>query len=119
VIAGTLPDADVVTLDRVVCCYPDPEALLGAAAKTRQVLAFTYPRVEGQASIEGRSLGPEAIGKTELKPSSNFLDVLESLLHLLSELGLRPKRAQRELQQGRRLQFQSTSTASYFYLHTH
>jgi methyltransferase family protein len=45
VIAGTVPDADVVTLDRVVCCYPDPEALLGAAAaKTRQVLAFTYPR---------------------------------------------------------------------------
>jgi len=44
-IAGTLPDADVVTLDRVVCCYPDPEALLGAAAaRTRQVLAFTYPR---------------------------------------------------------------------------
>jgi len=45
VIAGTLPDADVVTLDRVVCCYPDAETLLGAAAaRTRQVLAFTYPR---------------------------------------------------------------------------
>jgi 2-polyprenyl-3-methyl-5-hydroxy-6-metoxy-1,4-benzoquinol methylase len=45
VIAGTLPDADVVTLDRVVCCYPDAEALLvAAAARTRQVLAFTYPR---------------------------------------------------------------------------
>ncbi len=45
VIAGTLPDADVVTLDRVVCCYPDAEALLvAAAAHTRQVLAFTYPR---------------------------------------------------------------------------
>ncbi|SRR5258708_2601330 len=45
VIAGTLPDADVVTLDRVVCCYPDVEALLGvAAARTRQMLAFTYPR---------------------------------------------------------------------------
>ncbi len=45
VIAGTVPEADVVTLDRVVCCYPDPEALLGsAAARTRQVLAFTYPR---------------------------------------------------------------------------
>ena len=44
-IAGTLPDADVVTLDRVVCCYPDAEALLVAAAgRTRQVLAFTYPR---------------------------------------------------------------------------
>lgn len=44
-IAGTLPDADVVTLDRVVCCYPDGEALLReAAARTRQLLAFTYPR---------------------------------------------------------------------------
>jgi hypothetical protein len=44
-IAGTLPGADVVTLDRVVCCYPDPAALLGAAAaRTREVLAFTYPR---------------------------------------------------------------------------
>jgi 2-polyprenyl-3-methyl-5-hydroxy-6-metoxy-1,4-benzoquinol methylase len=44
-IADTLPDADVVTLDRVVCCYADAEALLrGAAARTRQRLAFTYPR---------------------------------------------------------------------------
>ena len=44
-IAGTLPDADIVTLDRVVCCYPDAKALLmAAAARTRQVLALTYPR---------------------------------------------------------------------------
>jgi magnesium-protoporphyrin O-methyltransferase len=32
VIADTLPDADMVTLDRVVCCYPDAEALLRQAA---------------------------------------------------------------------------------------
>jgi magnesium-protoporphyrin O-methyltransferase len=45
VIADTLPDADVVTLDRVVCCYPDAEALLRqAAGRARQLLAFTYPR---------------------------------------------------------------------------
>jgi len=44
-IAPTLPDAEVVTLDRVVCCYPDAEALLQAAAmRTRQLLALTYPR---------------------------------------------------------------------------
>jgi len=44
-VAGTLPKADVVTLDRVVCCYPDAEALLRAAATcTRQLLALTYPR---------------------------------------------------------------------------
>ena len=45
VIAGTLADADVVTLDRVVCCYPDAEALLQqAAGRARQLLAFSYPR---------------------------------------------------------------------------
>src|SRR5262245_49092133 len=44
-IAGSLADADVVTFDRVICCYPDAEALLQAGAKrTRQLLAFTYPR---------------------------------------------------------------------------
>jgi len=43
--ADTLPAADVVTLDRVVCCYPDVEALLrGAAARARRMVAFTYPR---------------------------------------------------------------------------
>ena len=43
--ADSLPDADIVTLDRVVCCYPDVEALLrGAAARARQVIALTYPR---------------------------------------------------------------------------
>jgi 2-polyprenyl-3-methyl-5-hydroxy-6-metoxy-1,4-benzoquinol methylase len=45
VIASTLPDADVVTLDRVVCCYPDGEMLLReAAGRARQLLAFTYPQ---------------------------------------------------------------------------
>jgi magnesium-protoporphyrin O-methyltransferase len=43
--APTLPDADVVTLDRVVCCYPDVDALLWAAsARARRLIAFTYPR---------------------------------------------------------------------------
>lgn len=42
--SAALPDADVVTLDRVVCCYPDVDVLLqGAAARARCLLAFTYP----------------------------------------------------------------------------
>ena len=41
--AASLPDADIVTLDRVVCCYPDVEALLRvAAARSRRLVAFTY-----------------------------------------------------------------------------
>jgi len=44
-IAATVADADVVTLGRVVCCYPDADTLLlQAGVRTRRVLAFTYPR---------------------------------------------------------------------------
>ena len=36
--------ADVVVLNRVVCCYPDYERLLGAAAdRARRLLVFSYP----------------------------------------------------------------------------
>jgi len=37
--------ADVLVLHRVVCCYPDYERLLGAAAeRARRLLVFSYPR---------------------------------------------------------------------------
>ena len=43
--ATTLPEADVVVMHRVVCCYPDGEALVAAAAgRARRLLAFSYPR---------------------------------------------------------------------------
>lgn len=44
-VAADLPRADIVTLDRVVCCYPDFRGLLKAAADhSRKALALTYPR---------------------------------------------------------------------------
>jgi len=44
-VAADLPKADIVTLDRVVCCYPDFRGLLKAAADhSRKALALTYPR---------------------------------------------------------------------------
>jgi len=44
-VAADLPKVDVVTLDRVVCCYPDFRSLLkAAAARSRVALAMTYPR---------------------------------------------------------------------------
>jgi magnesium-protoporphyrin O-methyltransferase len=43
--APNIPPADIVTLDRVVCCYPDFRGLLKAAADhSRKALALTYPR---------------------------------------------------------------------------
>jgi magnesium-protoporphyrin O-methyltransferase len=44
-VAPDLQKADIVTLDRVVCCYPDFRKLLKAAAEhSRAALAMTYPR---------------------------------------------------------------------------
>lgn len=40
-----VPSADIVVLHRVLCCYPDGAALLGAAADhARRMLVFSYPR---------------------------------------------------------------------------
>jgi len=44
-VVDELPQVDVVTLDRVVCCYPNFRALLKAASsKSRTAIALTYPR---------------------------------------------------------------------------
>jgi len=44
-IASTVPAADLVTLDRVVCCYPAYAPLLEqAAGHSRQLLAMSFPR---------------------------------------------------------------------------
>ncbi|HSA55441.1 MAG TPA: class I SAM-dependent methyltransferase, partial [Gemmatimonadaceae bacterium] len=43
--AGEIPPADVVTLDRVICCYPDMRRLVAlSAARARAVYGAVYPR---------------------------------------------------------------------------
>lgn len=42
--ADAVPPADVVIMNRVVCCYPDAESLVGAAADhARRYLVMTFP----------------------------------------------------------------------------
>jgi len=44
-VAAELPPSDIVTLDRVVCCYPDFRSLLtNAASHSTKAIAMTYPR---------------------------------------------------------------------------
>lgn len=43
-LAAELPPSDVVTLDRVICCYPDLGALLGAAMRPRpRLIGLVHP----------------------------------------------------------------------------
>jgi magnesium-protoporphyrin O-methyltransferase len=44
-LASQISEEDVVTLDRVICCYHDVDALVSfSAAKARKVYALVYPR---------------------------------------------------------------------------
>jgi 2-polyprenyl-3-methyl-5-hydroxy-6-metoxy-1,4-benzoquinol methylase len=44
-LAPTLPAADLVTLDRVICCFDDMPALVGlSAARARRLYGLVFPR---------------------------------------------------------------------------
>jgi 2-polyprenyl-3-methyl-5-hydroxy-6-metoxy-1,4-benzoquinol methylase len=59
-VAGDVVQADVVAMDRVVCCYPAYQPLLEAAVRrSRRVLAFSYPRDRWhvRATVAAQNLG--------------------------------------------------------------
>lgn len=56
-LSSELADADIVTLDRVICCYPDPEKLIRSTApKAKNLFGVVYPR-ERMLSRVGLWLG--------------------------------------------------------------
>ena len=56
-VATEVPAADVVTLDKVVCCYADMPALLGGAAdRARRVVGLVYPRETWWNRLASRGL---------------------------------------------------------------
>ncbi len=44
-LAPQIPEADIVTLDRVICCYPDMEKMVSmSAAHARKLYGLVFPR---------------------------------------------------------------------------
>lgn len=87
-IASEVPEADVVTLDRVVCCYPDFRRLLGAAAgHSRSALAMTYPRETWYMRI-GLSL-MNTLQALRRDPFRVFLHPVAEMDALLNRAGMR------------------------------
>lgn len=53
----SLAAADITILDKVICCYPEAQPLIAAAAaKTRQLFAVSYPRPSRFAKLAFRLL---------------------------------------------------------------
>lgn len=78
-----VPAADVVLLHRVVCCYPDYERLLDAAArKAGRLLAFSFPPdlAVARAAIFVLNLWPRLRGcdfRSYVHPESEMLAAVE------------------------------------------
>ena len=81
---GAVEPADVVVLHRVVCCYPDYERLLGAAADhARRAVVFSHPprNVVSRAFVGAQNLVFRALRRefrTFAHPPRAMLGVLEA-----------------------------------------
>ena len=85
-VANDIPEADIVTLDRVVCCYPDFHRLLKAAADhSRQALALTYPRDTWYLRIAFQIMN--LFQKLRKDPFRVFLHPVSEMSSLLSREG--------------------------------
>jgi 16S rRNA G966 N2-methylase RsmD len=82
-------EADVFLLHRVVCCYPDYERLLGAAAqRARRLLVFSYPprNVFSRLFINVENF----VFRLLRKEYRSFVHPPAAMLGVLAERGLRP-----------------------------
>lgn len=81
--------ADVVVMDRVVCCYPDWRSLLdGAAQHTGVVLAITYPRDTWWMRFVGRMMN---LSRWLMRSEFRFyIHSPEKMRELLRARGLQP-----------------------------
>ncbi len=94
--SAQLGAADVVIMNRVICCYPDMPRLAGAAAeRTRELLVMSYPKETWWTKI-GLALGNSALRATRrefqvfLHPPSEIIAVSEGhgLRTVLNQTGL-------------------------------
>jgi SAM-dependent methyltransferase len=86
---GVVAPADLVVLHRVVCCYPDYERLLGAAADhARRALVFSYPPRNplSRAFYRGFNLVMRLTGSS----FRGFAHPPGAMLAVLEDRGLRP-----------------------------
>ena len=87
-VADELPQVDVVTLDRVVCCYPNFRELLKAASsKSREAIALTYPRETWLSKVVVKAAN--LIQRIRRDPFRVFVHPVAEMEALLNKEGLK------------------------------
>ena len=86
-LAAEIPSADIVTLDRVICCYDDMEQLVGvSAAKARRLYGAVYPRERWllKVWIAAENLARRVRGN----PFRTFIHSIDAIDSILERNGL-------------------------------
>ena len=88
-LAASIPEADIVTLDRVICCYDDVEALVSlSASKARRLYGVVYPRSTWWVRLP---LFIENMGyRLRRSPFRAFVHSSQLVESLISNAGLSP-----------------------------
>jgi magnesium-protoporphyrin O-methyltransferase len=88
-LAASIPEADVVTLDRVICCYHDVNALVSlSASKARRLYGVVYPRSTWWVRVP---LFFENMGyRLRRSPFRAFVHPSQLVDHLIRSAGLKP-----------------------------
>lgn len=86
--------ADIVVLHRVVCCYPDYEALLSAAgAHARKALVFSHP--PDNALSRFAFGGENLLRRLQRNPFRTFVHPPAAMVGVLTRQGLAPRLSKR------------------------
>ncbi len=89
-LAPDIPSADIVTLDRVICCYHDMKALVGlSSARAGKLYGVVYPRDNWWTRI-GWAIMNFAFGVMR-NPFRNFVHPTEAVDAMVRSNGLEPR----------------------------
>ena len=85
-VAEGLTDADLVTLDRVVCCYPSHRSLLAESLRRAgRGFAFSYPRDRWFVKLTVRA--ENAARRLAGNPFRNFVHPVAEMQELIANAG--------------------------------
>lgn len=87
-LAEQIPPADIVTMDRVICCYPDVGGLVNAAAaRAQRFLGLIYPRDAWWAKVGVALLN--LYPRLHNDPFRSFVHPTATVEGIVAEHGLR------------------------------
>lgn len=93
-VAATIDAADVVTLDRVICCFPDMERLVARSAeKARRLYGAVYPRDRWWTRVGIVTMN--VMKRLRRSAFRSYLHSPEAIDILLRRLGLERRSVQR------------------------